>query len=172
MSSDTSDEIFAILKKLGCHSVHIGGGEPLLQPDSIFLVLKSAKRNRMDIEYVETNASWFKDAASAETILISLMKNGVYTLLISIDPFHNEFIPFWKVKSLIEVCRKVNMSVFPWLMEFWPDLDTMDDQKPHSLEEYAKVFGQDYLSKFKGAGGGFLIPSKPIPRYIFTRDID
>ena len=25
------------------------------------------------------------------------------------------------------------MNVFPWLMEFWDDIDAMDDRKPHSL---------------------------------------
>lgn len=140
-----ADEIFSILKNLGCHSVHIGGGEPLLQPDKLYPVLEAAKRNRIGIEYIETNASWFKDEASAKNVLERLMENGVDTLLISIDPYHNEYVPFWKVKGLIETCSKVNMGVFPWLMDFWSDLAALDDSKPHSLKEYAEIFGQEYL---------------------------
>ncbi len=145
MTLSMADEIFSILKELGCHSVHIGGGEPLLQPDRILPVLESAERNNVGIDYIETNASWFKDGESAKSILRRLMQHGVHTLLISIDPYHNEYIPFWKVKGLIKACSKVNMGVFPWLMDFWADLDALDDRKPHSLQEYAKVFGQDYL---------------------------
>jgi len=145
MTSSMADEIFSILRSLGCHSVHIGGGEPLLQPDKIYPVLESAGRNKIDIDYIETNASWFKDEASAKSVLRRLMQYGVRMLLISIDPYHNEYIPFSKVKGLIEVCSKVNMGVFPWLMDFWADLDALDDRKPHSLQEYAKAFGQDYL---------------------------
>mgnify|MGYP000860380475 FL=1 len=37
------------------------------------------------------------------------------------------------------------MNVFPWLMEFWDDIDAMDDMKPHSLDEYRQLFGHDYL---------------------------
>jgi len=147
MTLSVADEIFSILKDLGCHSVHIGGGEPLLQPDKIYPVLEAAKRNGIGIEYIETNASWFKDEESAKGTLRKLMQHGVDTLLISIDPYHNEYIPFWKVKGLMKACSKVNMGVFPWLMEFWEDLNAFDDRKPHSLQEYAEVFGQNYLLK-------------------------
>jgi hypothetical protein len=146
MTAETAEKIFAVLKPLGCHSVHIGGGEPLLQPDKLVEVLKSAKQHKVGIEYIETNASWFTDESKARFILEKLQRYHVDTLLISIDPFHNEYIPFWKVKGLVNACRKSKMGVFPWLSEFWPDLDSMDDRKTHSLEEYGEVFGQDYLS--------------------------
>jgi len=145
MTSSVADEIFPILKKLGCHAVHIGGGEPLLQPERIIPVLESAARHRISIDYIETNASWFKDESSAMTVLKELMKHGVYQLLISIDPYHNEYIPFYKVKGLMKACSKAGMDVFPWLMDFWDDLNALDDRKRHSLEEYAQLFGEDYL---------------------------
>lgn len=145
MTPSTADEIFSILKRLGCYNVHIGGGEPLLQPERIYPVLQAAARNSIDIDYIETNASWFKDESSAKNVLKELIAGGVHTLLISIDPYHNEFIPFYKVKGLIEACSKVNMGVFPWLMDFWDDLNALDDTKTHSLEEYAQIFGKEYL---------------------------
>ena len=40
------------------------------------------------------------------------------------------------------------MNVFPWLMEFWDDIDAMDDQSPHSLDEYARL-----LDKLPGEAG-------------------
>ncbi|HHU77944.1 MAG TPA: radical SAM protein [Clostridiales bacterium] len=153
MTSSAADEIFSLLKKLGCSSIHIGGGEPLLRPERIFPVLESAAGNDVDIEYIETNASWYKDESSAVNILKELRKRGAGCLLISIDPYHNEYIPFYKVKGLIKACSEVNMDVFPWLMEFWDDLDALDDRRPHSLEEYARFFGDDYLLKLPGRYG-------------------
>ncbi len=147
MTSSTADEIFSILKRSGCNTIHIGGGEPLLKPERIFPVLESAARNHISIDYIETNASWFKDESSAMSMLKELMKHGVYRLLISIDPYHNEYIPFYKVKALIKACSKAGMGVFPWLMDFWDDIDALDDRKRHSLEEYAQLFGEDYLWK-------------------------
>ncbi|HHW31443.1 MAG TPA: radical SAM protein [Clostridiaceae bacterium] len=142
-----ADEIFSILKSLGCDSVHIGGGEPLLKPDRILGVLDAAQRNHIYIEYVETNASWHKDEASTKAVLKEIKDHGVNTLLISIDPYHNEYIPFWKVKSLIRTCSEIKINVFPWLMEFWDDIDAMNEHKTHSLDEYAQLYGQDYLVK-------------------------
>lgn len=145
MTSSEADEILTMLKRLGCNALHIGGGEPLLQPERIYPILELAIRHNIEIEYIETNASWYRDEQSSKEILRELMRRNVYTLLISMDPFHNEYIPFYKVKGLIEACSKVNIGVFPWLMEFWDDLVTLDDRKSHSLEEYAELFGEDYL---------------------------
>jgi len=145
MSPSMADEIFSILKSLGCYSVHIGGGEPLLKPDKILDILEIAQKNNIHIEYIETNSSWYRNEASANAVLVELKNRGVNTLLISIDPYHNEYVPFWKVKALIKACSKEKMSVFPWLMDFWDDVDAMDDRRPHSLDEYIQLFGQDYL---------------------------
>ena len=41
MTASTADEIFSILRRLGCTHVHIGGGEPLLRPERIYPVLES-----------------------------------------------------------------------------------------------------------------------------------
>ena len=147
MTSSMAEEIFPVLKKLGCYSIHIGGGEPLLKPDKILDVLGVAQRNNIGIEYIETNSSWYKDETSAKAVLRELKNHGVRTLLISIDPYHNEYIPFWKVKALIRTCSEAKMNVFPWLMEFWNEVDAMDDHSSHSLDEYARLFGQDYPVK-------------------------
>ncbi|AGC69134.1 radical SAM domain protein [Thermoclostridium stercorarium subsp. stercorarium DSM 8532] len=153
MTPDVADEIFSILKRLGCSSVHIGGGEPLLKPDRILDILDSAAKNGMDIEYIETNASWYRDEASAVNILAELKRHGVHTLLISIDPFHNEYIPFRKVKDLVRACSKVGLNVFPWQMEFWDEIDMLDENTPHSFDEYTKLFGKDYLLRLPAKYG-------------------
>ena len=144
MDARTARTTFAALKSLGCSSVHIGGGEPLLRPASLMEVLKEARNEGMGIEYIETNASWFTTPQAAEALLGQLLDHGVSTLLVSIDPYHNEYIPFAKTKGLLEACRTAGMGVFPWRMEFWDDLASFDDSKPHRLEEYAERFGADY----------------------------
>jgi hypothetical protein len=96
---------------------------------------------------VETNSSWYKDKDSACEVLSSLKESGLSTLLISISPFHNEHIPFYKVKGVIEACRTVNMDIFPWIMEFYSDIDAFDDRDKHPMEEYTDRYGPQYLRK-------------------------
>ena len=101
----TAQENLRTLRKLGCSSVHIGGGEPLLKPDELGDVLEISSKVGVNIEYVETNSSWYKDPDSARTILLKLRKRGLQTLLVSISPFHNEYIPFSRIQGVIEAAR-------------------------------------------------------------------
>ena len=132
------------IRKLGCSSVHIGGGEPLLRPDALGDVLEIARQIGVAIEYVETNSSWFKDPDSAIAMLLKLRRRGLQTLLVSISPFHNEYIPFSRVKGVIAAARQAAIGIFPWISDFMADLSELDAAGTHSLKEFEAIFGQDY----------------------------
>lgn len=143
---DTARKNLQAIHSLGCRAVHLGGGEPLLKPEGVAAVLDSAQKEGVAIEYIETNSSWFKDLDHACALLESLAGKGLTTLLVSISPFHNEYIPFFKVKGVIEACKKTDIKVFPWLMDFWPDVALLDDKTTHALAEYESIFGTNYLA--------------------------
>ncbi len=147
-----------VMKKLNCFSMHIGGGEPLLNPDGVLQVLSAANDLGMHVEYVETNSSWFKNHNSACEIIRELAHNGLSTLLISISPFHNEHIPFYKVKGVMKACRDEGVSVFPWISEFFPEIDVLPNRKKHPPEEYLEHYGENYtksiLDRYWVSAGG------------------
>ena len=130
---ETLIEVLKKIKSLGCRSVHIGGGEPFLNLAGLQMVVETVHSLRVNIEYVETNSSWFKERESAIETLSSLRERGLSTLLISMSPFHNEHIPFYKVKGVIEACREANISVFPWISEFYPEIAAFDDRTTHTV---------------------------------------
>jgi len=145
ITAETAEKTLQAVRSLGCHSVHIGGGEPLLRPNSLAAVLKIAHDLGVAVEYVETNSSWFKDSRSAVAFLTDLRARGLETLLVSISPFHNEHIPFFKVKGVIEAARHAGVGIFPWVTDFVSDLAQLDPYKTHSLTEFRDVYGRDYL---------------------------
>ena len=146
VSFDDAKRILGKVKSLGCQSVHIGGGEPLLDHEKLIAgALKAAAAMGVAIEYVETNSSWFKDHTQACNVLRKLMDSGVSTVLVSISPFHNEYIPFKKLKGVVAACHSTGMRLFPWLEDFYEDIDQFDDSKPHPLSEYTARFGQTYV---------------------------
>jgi hypothetical protein len=145
ISVETARATLETVRKLGCTAVHIGGGEPLLKSEGVAAVLGVAQETGVHIGYVETNSSWYRDYDSACAILEELAERGLSTLLVSISPLHNEHIPFFKVKGVIAACRQTGIEVFPWVSEFVPDLNSLDDQRRHALEEYQELFGEDYL---------------------------
>jgi hypothetical protein len=146
ISEETARLLFRKIKSLDCHSLHIGGGESFLKIQSLYSVLQAAIDERISIDYIETNSSWYREHQKTVEILIQLKKMGANTLLVSISPFHNEHIPFKKVKGLISACNDAGISIFPWVQGFYPDLDSFDDNKTHGLKEYTEKFGSDYFT--------------------------
>lgn len=145
MSGETADKIFALLKKTGCRSVHIGGGEPFMDFDKLIEVCKYAVKHKISIDYIETNASWFTNEIAVTEKLKKLLSSGIDCLLISIDPFHNEFIPYEKVKNLIKCCERNGMATFVWQTRFERIVRQMEEGETHSLEEYKQKFGGDFI---------------------------
>ena len=158
ITEETAGLNIRAMKELNCFSMHIGGGEPLLNPEGLLRVLGTANELGMHVEYVETNSSWFTDHQSAADILRKLARNGLSTLLISISPFHNEFIPFYKVKGVMKACRDEGVSVFPWIADFFPEIDALNNRKKHPLEEYRQHYGENYtqsiLDRYWVSAGG------------------
>jgi hypothetical protein len=147
IDKESAIQLMGKIKAAGCRSIHIGGGEPFLNFDGLLDVVKGAGEVGMGIDYIETNSSWYTDEQEVTGKLRLLMKHEVGQLLISISPFHNEFIPFVKVKRLMEACRNCHMGVFPWVMDFYRDVDSFDEATTHSLEEYGEAFGSHYAGE-------------------------
>jgi hypothetical protein len=142
-----AEKIFRRIKDLGCRSVHIGGGEPLLHPVKLVEVAAAAADMGVGIDYVETNSAWFVDAAQAAAVVADLRAAGVAALLVSISPFHNAYIPYDRVSGVIDACRRVGMAVFPWVNAFVRDLTRLDVHRPHAMAEFEEIFGADYLKR-------------------------
>lgn len=134
-----------VIQRLGCSSIHIGGGEPVLNRKGIENAVKTAQRCGVYIEYIETNASWYKNEEDAFEFFDFLKAHGVTTLLVSISPFHNEFIPFRKTESLIRSAERRGISIFPWVSSFAGELAYFDVDKVHSIDEYCEKFGENYM---------------------------
>ncbi len=147
LEPDRAELIFKTILRLGCRSIHIGGGEPMLHPQKLVTVALAARKAGTGIDYVETNSAWFVDPRQADEVLGHLLNSGVHTLLVSMSPFHNEFIPFARVKGVIEACRRTGMQVFPWVNAFVKDLSRLDEHKPHDMGEFEALFGTDYLKR-------------------------
>ena len=142
-----AEKIFRAILRQGCRSVHIGGGEPLLQPRKLGAVLEAARTAGMGIDYVETSSAWFADSEKALSSLQALKQAGLRTLLVSISPFHNAAIPYDRVMGVIEASRRCGIQVFPWVNAFVRDLSRMDTSRPHGMDEFEEAFGAGYLKR-------------------------
>ncbi len=119
----------------------------MLRPDLLKIVLAAARDEGVGIEYVETNASWFRDIPSAKMVLSDLKRVGLRTLLVSISPFHNEYIPLQRTMGVMEACRACGIGIFSWIKDFLPELSDLDHATTHTMAEYTARFGGDCLSR-------------------------
>lgn len=146
---DRAHDLFTAAKSLGAAAMHIGGGEPMMQPKSLGRVLEAAGDAGMAIDYVETNSAWYRDEEQACSILLDLRQKGLRTLLVSISPFHMEYIPFAKVRGVTSACQQSGISIFPWMESFVPDIMMFDTKKNHCFDTLLDTFGKSYLSAIR-----------------------
>mgnify|MGYP000064832058 CR=1 FL=1 len=130
---------------LGCGSFHIGGGEPFLDVEGLVRIIQVLREEGITIDYLETNAFWYKDPDSARVILEKILEAGCQTLMVSLCPFHIPFVPLYKVEGAVEAARRVGMEYFLWQDQYYRELSSLEKGKTHSWEELANRFGPDYL---------------------------
>lgn len=138
--------LFETASRLGVSSMHIGGGEPFLNIEKVAGVLDAAAKAGVSIDYIETNSSWYTNEQDACDRLLSLKSHGLSTLLISISPFHAEYIPLYKVKGVMKACERTGINVFPWMGTFLDDLSGFDPLKTIGWGVMMKSHGRNYLA--------------------------
>ncbi len=141
---DTAAASFRRARELGAGSMHVGGGEPLLDPLGLAEVLAAAAAENMPIEYVETSGSWFTDLAEARDLLAELRGLGMASLLVSISPMHNACIPLRQTLGVLRAAREAGVGVFPWQEHFLADLECFDPDTVHPFAQYVARFGPGY----------------------------
>ncbi len=147
-TKEQAESLCSSLESLGCGSAHVGGGEPFLNFERLLELLTCMGKHRIQVDYIETNAAWCAKTLSDEKIihmLSELKRRGASCLLISVDPFHVEFVPLAKPIRLINLCRKAGMDYFVWKEGYLRTLSGLDQEKTYSREELEAILGKDYI---------------------------
>jgi len=107
-----------IVRKLGNEykpeSVMTFGGEPLLYPEIVYAIHKEATKAGIPVRDVITNGFWSRREGEILAIANNLAKSGVNEVSISVDAFHQEFIPPMIVKKAAESLLKAGIRRISW----------------------------------------------------------
>lgn len=132
------DEVFGTIKSLGpdCE-IHIGGGEPFLNPECLAAAVSSAVKHDIALSYVETNGFWGRNPGKYLPVLRELKKIGLKCILISVSPFHAEFVSPETTEAAIGHIREVfgYAGAFVWVPEFFEMLGRHDKRRPLKFSE-------------------------------------
>jgi len=88
--------------------VHLTGGEPFLYWDHLLAIFEQgAKESLGPIDLLETNGFWATDETIIQKRLGKLIDLGLHRLKISVDPFHQEYVPIEPVRRLACIAKEM-----------------------------------------------------------------
>ena len=147
ISEKSCDRIADALASAGVTSLHIGGGEPFLDFDALCLLVKALTERGVGIEYIETNASWCVNDQRTRGYLNTLDSLGARCVMVSVDPFHIEFVPLERPLRLIKLLREMGMEYFVWQERFLRRLMPLDHEHALTHSALKAALGDDYVEK-------------------------
>jgi hypothetical protein len=89
------------------YGLHFTGGEPFLNFNLLLESVKIAEKLRVPSTFVETNCFWCVTDEDTREKLEALKEAGLKGILISVNPFVVEQVPFERIERAVRICEKV-----------------------------------------------------------------
>ena len=83
--------------------LHFTGGEPFLNVERLERAVAVAADLGIPSTFVETNGFWCRDDASTRDTLRRLAARGLKGVMISVNPYYLEFVPFERTERAIRI---------------------------------------------------------------------
>lgn len=137
------------------------GGEPLIYPDVVCEIHKTATEMGIEKRQLITNGYFSKKKERIEEVVQKLEKSGVTNLLLSVDAFHQETIPLEPVKFFAECVMKTKISaeISPaWLV-------SVEDDNPYN-EKTREILKELADLNIPIGSGNVIFPSGNALKYL------
>lgn len=157
----SSDSVRKIAGEYNINSVMTFGGEPLLCPETVFAIHKTAKELNIPNRQLITNGYFTKDFEKIKIVSEKLSKSGVNEILLSVDAFHQETIPLEYVKTFAENIKNtgIKIQVHPaWLVNSVDD-NPYNNITKKLLREFTKI-------GIESSEGNVIFPSGNALKYL------
>ena len=102
------------------HGLHFSGGEPFLNFELLLKAVEIAKALKIPSTFVETNCFWCKNDRITRERLRLLKAKGLIGIMISVNPYYLEYIPFERTDRCIRISLEVfGSNVAVYQMEYY-----------------------------------------------------
>jgi len=162
-----------VSRKHRLESVMTFGGEPLLYPRIVCAIHEEAAKACIPVRDVITNGFWSTKVDEIRRIARNLAKSGVNEVAISVDGFHQEYVPLEIVKKAARSLLEAGVPHVHW-NPCW--VVSKDDDNPFNRKTKAVLENLKDLSIRTGGGNvaqpegravqslkGFLPPKTRVP---------
>jgi MoaA/NifB/PqqE/SkfB family radical SAM enzyme len=124
----SADAVRKIASAYDIKTVMVFGGEPMLHTDAVFKIMEAAKQMNVPKRQVITNGFFSSDTAKIRDAANALYECGVNDLLLSVDAFHQEFIPIDTVRIFAREVIRAGVPIR--LQPAW--VVSPDDDNPYN----------------------------------------
>lgn len=89
------------------YGLHFTGGEPFLKFSLLCKAVMLAEKFQIPSTFVETNCFWAKNDQDTRSKLFKLKKLGLKGIMISVNPFYLEYVPFENTRRCIDISLEI-----------------------------------------------------------------
>lgn len=143
-------------------SVMTFGGEPLLYADATFRIHAAAREAGIPMRQIITNGFFSRDESVIERTAARLLTSGANDIMLSMDAFHQEFIPLEYVLRFAEALLQngaEELCVHPaWLV-------SEEDENPYNIET-RRIVKMANDKGVKTSSGNVIFPAGNAPKYL------
>jgi hypothetical protein len=122
------------------YGLHFTGGEPFLNYELLCRAVEIAQQLRIPSTFLETNCFWCRDDEITRERLSALKRKGLKGLLVSVNPFYLEYVPFEHTQRAIRIGYEIfgdNLSVYQ--MEYYRRFIKWGIQGKVSFDRYVAI---------------------------------
>jgi hypothetical protein len=129
------------------HGLHFSGGEPFLNYELLVTAVEMAEEMRIPSTFVETNCFWCKNDEVTLEKLTRLQVAGLKGILISVNPFYAEYVPFERTERCIRISQEVfGPNVMVYQLEYYHRFKSLGIRDRIPLQEYTHLTGHEDLA--------------------------
>jgi len=122
------------------HGLHFTGGEPFLNFELLQKAVEIAEDLGIPSTFVETNCHWCKDDKMTRDRLGLLRDRGLKGIVISVNPFYLEYVPFERSERCIRISSEVfGRNLMVYQLEYYRQFAKLGIRGRVSLGDYLKL---------------------------------
>lgn len=126
------------------YGLHFTGGEPFLNFELLLKAVDIAHELNIPSTFVETNCYWCINDKVTRERLEMLKERGLKGILISVNPFYLEYVPFQRTETGIRIAREVFAeNVMIYQLEYYFRFKKLGIRGRISVEDYLKSIRDD-----------------------------
>jgi hypothetical protein len=130
------------------HGLHFSGGEPFLNFKLLLRAVEIAETLKIPSTFVETNCFWCKNDMLTRERLQALKGKGLKGIMISVNPFYAEYVPFERTDRCIRISQDVfGQNVMVYQVEYYLLFKRLGITGKLSIDEYLKLAREESISE-------------------------